>query len=227
MVGGVGVLHECTALRDRAPVFRDRRYAGRVLAELLGARVGPGARLLAIPAGGVPVAVALVESTGLPLDVAVVSKVTLPWNPEAGYGAVAFDGTMELNRPLIANLGLDDDTVQAGIAETRAKVARRVQSFRPMGNLSGAHVVLVDDGLASGFTMRTAVDAVRRTGAGRISVAVPTGSMRAIRRLASRVDEVFCANVRTGTSFAVADAYEVWRDVPEAEAVELLGSARG
>ena len=98
------MVHECAELRDRAPVFRDRRDTGRVLAELLEAWVGPKGRLLAIPAGGVPVAVALGEATGLPVGVAVVSKVTLPWNTEAGYGAVAFDGTVNLNRALIAEL---------------------------------------------------------------------------------------------------------------------------
>ena len=203
-------------------MFQDRRDAGRALAELLEARVGPEARLLAIPAGGVPVAIALGEATGLRVGVAVVSKVTLPWNQEAGYGAVAFDGTVNLNHVLIAELDLDEDTVHASVAATREKVARRVLSFPEANDLSGLEAVLVDDGLASGFTMRTAVDAVRKAGAARISVAVPTGSARAIEDLESRVDDVFCANVRTGTRFAVAEAYEVWSDVPELEAVELL-----
>jgi len=218
------VIHECEALRDRAPVFRDRRDAGRALAELLGARLGPETRLLAIPAGGVPVAVALAEAQGLRVRVAVVSKVTLPWNTEAGYGAVAFDGSVQLNDALIAEFGLEEETVRAGVEATREKVARRVQSFPSPGELSGAEAVLVDDGLASGFTMRTAVEAVRKAGATRVVVAIPTGSLRAVRDLASRVDDVFCANVRTGPSFAVADAYEQWRDVPEAEAVALLAS---
>lgn len=220
------MIHECDSLRDLAPVFRDRREAGRALAELVDARVGPRTLLLAIPAGGVPVAVALAEVKGLAVGVAVVSKVTLPWNTEAGYGAVAFDGTVKLNRALISDLGLAEETVRAGVAATREKVARRVRRFPAVPDLAHADVVLVDDGLASGFTMRTAVDAVRDAGAARIAVAVPTGSIRSARELASRVDDVFCANVRTGASFAVAEAYEHWRDVPEAEAVALLRSAR-
>jgi predicted phosphoribosyltransferase len=206
-------------------VFRDRRDAGRALAELLDGRVGANAWLLAIPAGGVPVAVALSEALALAVGVAVVSKVTLPWNSEAGYGAVAFDGSVELNRRLIEDLCLDEETVRAGVAATREKVARRVRAFRALPDLSGAEIVLVDDGLASGFTMRVAVTAVRGAGAARIAVAVPTGSLRAVEDLASRVDDVFCANARGGASFAVADAYERWRDVPEAEAVELMRSA--
>jgi predicted phosphoribosyltransferase len=221
------MIHECAELRDRAPVFSDRRHAGRVLARLVGTHVGPQARVLAIPAGGVPVAVALAEATGLRVGVAVVSKVTLPWNTEVGYGAVAFDGSVRLNQPLLRELGLDAETVSAGLEATRAKVARRVESFPAPGDLAGAEVVLVDDGLASGFTMRTAIDAVRNAGASRIAVAVPTGSIRAVRDLAPRVDELFCANLRTGLRFAVADAYEEWCDVPEAEAIALLRTHSG
>ena len=221
------MIHECKTLRDRAPVFRDRRDAGRALAGLLGERVAADTRLLAIPAGGVPVAVAIAEAMALPVGAAVVSKVTLPWNAEAGYGAVAFDGSVHLNRRLIAELGLDEDTVRAGVAATREKVARRIRAFPDLPDLSGVEVVLVDDGLASGFTMRAAVTAVRGVGAARVSVAVPTGSERAVVELASQVDDVFCANVRCGARFAVADAYQRWRDVPEAEAVALLRDVPG
>jgi len=221
------VIHECEDLRDRSPVFMDRRDAGGVLAELLSGNIGAEARLLGIPAGGVPVAVAVAEALGLRLGVAVVSKVTLPWNTEAGYGAVAFDGTVKLNHPLIAKLGLDEATVQAGVRATREKVERRARSFPAPGDLSQLEVVLVDDGLASGFTMRTAVEAVREAGAARTVVAVPTGSIRAARDLATQVDDVFCANIRTGMRFAVADAYQIWRDVPEIEAVRLVAARLG
>jgi predicted phosphoribosyltransferase len=218
------VIHESAALRDRAPVFRDREAAGRALADLLGPRLGSDTRILAIPAGGVPVAVALARRQRLRVGVAVVSKLTPPWNTEVGYGAVAFDGSVSLNQPLIDRLGLDEEAVAEGIAATRSRVARRVRALPPLGDLAGADVLLVDDGIASGFTLATAVAAVRRAGAARVRAAVPTGSLRALSELASRVDDVFCANVRTGASFAVADAYERWYDVPEAEALELLVS---
>jgi predicted phosphoribosyltransferase len=153
--------------------------------------------------------------------VAVVSKITLPWNTEVGYGAVAFDGTTLLNEALAADLGLAGEVVRRGIEETRAKVARRVAELRGAQfalDLSGRCAVVVDDGLASGFTMRTAVEALRRCGASRLLVAVPTGSLRAVERLAPEVDDLYCANVRAGHRFAVADAYEAWRDVGEDEA---------
>jgi len=221
------VIVERAELRDRAPVFRDRAEAGRVLAELLDGRVSPESHVLAIPAGGVPVAVALARALGLPVAAAVVSKVTLPWNSEVGYGAVAFDQSVLLNRPLVEQLDLDAETVRTGVAETRAKVARRSRSFPADPALAGAEVVLVDDGLASGFTLRAAVEAVRGAGAARVVVAVPTGSLRSVSDLAERVDAVVCANVRTGARFAVADAYERWCDVPEAEAAALLRRPSG
>lgn len=227
-----GRLREHAGLRDRTDVFADRTAAGRALAELLRASFVEPPRLLAIPAGGVPVAVAVARELGWPLDVAPVSKITLPWNTESGYGAVAFDGSVLLNGALVRECGLTAAQVEHGIAATRAKVARRVARLRgdrgPL-ELADASVVLVDDGLASGFTMRAAVEACRRAGAAQVAVAVPTGHARAVERLLEDVDLLVCANVRGGPSFAVADAYERWSDVPEAEAelaLERVGRRR-
>jgi predicted phosphoribosyltransferase len=219
------VVHEHAELRDRVHVFRDRAHAGEVMAEMTGALRGSETTVLAVPAGGLPVAAAVAGGLGLPLDVAVVSKITLPWNTEVGYGAVAFDGTTRLNDALVADLGLAENVVRRGIEETRAKVARRVAELRgaqPALDLSGRCAVVVDDGLASGFTMGTAVEALGKCGASRLLVAVPTGSLRAVERLAPEVDDLYCANVRGGYRFAVADAYEAWRDVGEDEARAIL-----
>jgi predicted phosphoribosyltransferase len=221
-------LHELPGLHARTRVFRDRHDAGRVLAGMLAGALPAGTVIYAVPAGGLPVAVEIARSLGLRLDVAVVSKILLPWDTESGYGAVAFDGSVRLNEALVGALGLDGATVAEGIAATRAKVDRRVRLFR--GADGGAApgpgpALLVDDGLASGFTMRTAVEAVRRAGASAVAVAVPTAHLGAARSLAGVVDELWCANVREGGSFAVADAYRSWRDVPEAEALALFRGA--
>ena len=182
------------------------------------------ALVLAIPAGGVPVAAAIAEQLQIPLDVAVVSKITLPWNTEAGYGAVAFDGTRRLNADLLPRLGLTEEQIQQGIDETTQKVLRRVKRFRgdqPFPDLTKRQIILVDDGLASGFTMLVAVEALHKAGAQRICVAVPTGHKSALQRMAQQVEAVYCANSRTGFSFAVADAYELWTDVAEPEAIAI------
>ena len=218
-------LRDLPELRDRKGVFRDRADAGRLLAALLEEYRGSTALVLAVPAGGVPVALPLAAALGLPLEVAVVSKITLPWNTEAGYGAVAFDGTVRLNQALIARVGLSPEEVEEGIAVTRRKVERRVAAFREGRQppaLEGRTAILVDDGLASGFTMAVALEAVRGSGAREVAVAVPTGHLEALQRLAPAADRLFCANVRRGASFAVAEAYLAWTDVAEDEALRLL-----
>jgi predicted phosphoribosyltransferase len=216
-------------LRDRVGIFRDRGQAGRVLARMLEGKLPPGARLLAIPAGGVPVAAAMARALRLPLDVAVVSKITPSWNTEVGYGAVAFDGRIRLDEEMAEALGIDGAEARAGTERTAARVRRRVERLRGgRGALvaPGDTVVLVDDGLASGFTMLTAIDAVRDAGASRVLVAVPTGSRRAVERVSRSADEVHCANVRGGARFAVADAYQEWSDVDDATLVAILDAAR-
>lgn len=221
----MGKLVEDPALRDRLRVFRDRTAAGEALAGLLRTLSLETPLLLAIPAGGVPVAVAVRRTLGWPLDVAVVSKLTLPWNKEAGFGALAFDGSVLLHDELIRQVALSPADVTAAIASTRRKVERRAQRLRANRGelvLDGKTAVLVDDGLASGFTMKAAVTACRALGAKSIVAATPTAHDAAIERVLAEVSYVACPNVRSGPSFAVADAYDVWRDVPEVEAELIL-----
>jgi predicted phosphoribosyltransferase len=219
------MVSELRELRDRSPVFRDRNHAGEVLASMLRDALPAGARILAIPAGGVPVAATLARALSLPLDVAVVSKITPSWNTEVGYGAVAFDGRVRVDAGARARLRVGEREAERDAQRAVAKVRRRVEALRAgRGPLlvPGDTVVLVDDGLASGLTMETAVESVREAGAGRVVVAVPTGSADAVERLAAAADEVFCANVRGGPVFAVADAYESWSDVEEGSLPGLL-----
>jgi predicted phosphoribosyltransferase len=212
-------------LRDRIAVFRDRDHGGEILAKMLKDHTGGDATVMAIPAGGVPVAKVMAERLHLPLYLAVVSKITLPWNTEAGYGAVAFDGTVRLNDNLVARFGLTKEQIQEGIAKTSQKVAKRVKTLWGAGTwpgFSGQEAILVDDGLASGFTVLVAIEALKKTGIGSLNIAVPTGYESSIRRIASEVDTLYCANIRGGFSFAVADAYVKWSDVGEGEVANLL-----
>ena len=191
------------------------------------------AMVFAIPAGGVPVAATLAEKLNLSLDVAVVSKITLPWNTEAGFGAVAFDGTVRLNNQMLGHAGLSEEEVQRRIELTTTKVQRRFKELRGdelMPDLTGRKVFLVDDGIASGFTFRVAVEALKKHGTDEIMAAVPTGHKQALQDLAAEVEAVYCANVRGGWSFAVAGAYRRWSDVDEAQVLEILkrfSSGRG
>jgi predicted phosphoribosyltransferase len=197
-------------------VFSDRTHAGEVLAGMLEDKVDDNSILLAIPAGGVPVAKAVSEKLGLESDVLVVSKITLPWNTEAGYGAIAFDGSMRLNEMLLARLNLSGSQIQEGIAKTRDKVNRRARELRgnkPFPGLEDKTVIIIDDGLASGFTMFCAIDAVKKAGAQKIIVAVPTAHRQAAEAVSEMVDILYCPNIRSGRSFAVAEAYQRWSDV--------------
>jgi len=212
-------------LRDRVSVFHDRVHAGKTVARMLSEYKQTNAHVLGIPAGGIPVAVEIAEELNLSLDVAVVSKITLPWNTEAGYGAVAFDGTVRLNQQLVAGLKLSESDIKQGIEDTSRKVAMRVKTFRgeqSFPDVSSAPVILVDDGLASGFTMLVGVEALRRAGATDIIVAVPTGHDNSVRMTAAHVEQLYCANIRHRMNFAVADAYEKWSDVSDEEVMQLL-----
>ena len=223
-----GKIIELPGLRDRLQVFRDRTHAGEILAGMLEDYRSSQTLVMAIPAGGIPVAAALARMLILPLDVAVVSKITLPWNTEVGYGAVAFDGTTRLNRDLLPRLRLSEQEIEAGKAATAGKVEGRVDRFRgsrPYPDFTKEKVILVDDGLASGFTLLVGVEALKKSGAREIIVAVPTGSSSTVQRVAAEVNSLYCANIRGGWSFAVADAYERWTDVAEEEALRIYKAA--
>jgi len=216
---------DLTEMREQTHVFQDRIHAGQVLARMLSTDDEQAGIIMAIPAGGVPVGAVMAEELGFDLDVAVVSKTTLPWNTEAGYGAVAFDGTVKLNEDLIRRVSLTPGDVKKGIEKTTAKVLRRVATLRgrhPFPDLVNRSVILVDDGLASGFTMRVAVSALRNAGADRIIVAVPTGHRHSVEIIAQEVEKLYCANIRGGYSYAVASAYRHWSDVAEEDVVKLM-----
>jgi len=214
------------AYRDKDLVFKDRLHAGALLADKLRPLLADREfRLLAVPAGGVAVGYAVSQKLKIPLDVAVVRKIQIPWNTEAGFGAVTWDGRVLLNELLIAQLGLSTEAVEQCISRTRELVRQRVQTFggnRPFPRLNGKTAILVDDGLASGFTMLAAVESIRTQSPEKIVLAVPTASAGAIEFLAPSVDELVCLNVRRGPIFAVADAYEKWYDLSDDEVLEFL-----
>jgi predicted phosphoribosyltransferase len=224
-----GNVTDIVEFRDRIHIFRDRGHAGEILTGMLDSYKSMAALVLAIPAGGVPVASVIARELDLPLDVVVVSKITLPWNTEAGYGAVAFDGTVLLNERLLLRLGLSEEEIQEGIERTSSKVARRVTGLRgerPFPDLRRQSAILVDDGLASGFTLLTGIKALREAEADRIIVVIPTGHWDSVEMIAPRVDAVFCANIRRGWSFAVADAYQQWSDVSDEDVAAIMAGLK-
>ncbi len=217
-------------LTNQVYVFRDRFDAGLVLAEMMRPSYErrPETLILAIPAGGVPVGLVLAKELVLPFDLIIVRKIHFPDNPEAGFGAITSEGDVLLNEELVAYTGLSEEVIARQIALEKRDLAERERLFRagrPFPDLKGKTVILVDDGLASGYTMMAAVKTVSRRGAEKIVVAVPTASQRAIEKLSPLVDEIYCPNLRTGAFFAVADAYRHWYDLSREEVLRLLREA--
>lgn len=216
-------------LRGRVHVFDNRFHAGELLAEKLGRYRSKGdALVLAIPAGGVQVGFIVAERLGVPLDVVVTMKLHIPWNREAGFGAVSWDGLVLLNEPLVAALGLTRGNVDRCVAEEAEVIERRLKRFRgdrPFPDLTGKTALVVDDGLASGFSMLATLKALRRGGVGELVVAVPTAPESALGLVRPHTDVIYCLNVRSGPFFAVADAYRVWYDLEDEEVVVLLRRA--
>ncbi|MDI6896617.1 phosphoribosyltransferase, partial [Methanocella conradii] len=196
-------------------IFKDRRDAGRMLAEhLVGYR--HNSIILAIPRGGVPVGYEVSRRLGVPLDLIVPRKLPIPSDPEAGFGAVAPDGTVVLNERLVAYLGLSVKDIERIVEEVLKEVRRRIREYRgdrPLPDLKGKNVIIVDDGLASGYTMIAAVRAVRKERPRRVIVAVPCSPETSVERLEKEADEVICLRVQRYGPFAVASHYEKFPDL--------------
>jgi len=211
---------------DRRDVpFADRSSAGKELAAHLRRYAGRSdVIVLGLPRGGVPVAATVAGALGVPLDVFTVRKLGVPGHRELAMGAIASGGARILNHSLIAELGLSEAAVGRVIAEEERELARREQAFRagraPL-SVAGLIAVLVDDGLATGSTMRVAVEAIRDLGPSRVVVAVPVGSAEACRRLERVADEVICPRV-PARFVAVGQWYVDFSDTPDAEVMALL-----
>ncbi len=223
----MGRIIENPALRERVHVFVDRLDAADALAALMARdfRGAPDAVLLAIPAGGIPVGLALADRLELPFDLLFVRKLHMPDNPETGFGAISEHGEVLLNEQLARYL--DEETIRRVIAEEKRALAERIRLLRdgraPL-DIRDKTAIIVDDGLASGFTMLVAIREVLRRGARQVVVAVPTASARAVELVAPEVAALYVANVRSSPYFAVAEAYTAWRDISLNEAAALLRS---
>ena len=213
-------------LRERLHVFRDRFHAGKLLAKMIQKHVPlENAILLAIPAGGVPIGYEVSKELKLPMDVIIVRKIQIPWDPEAGFGAISWDGEVTLNEQLVDQLKLTHDDIKNSIAKTMKTIQARVKKFRkdkPMPDIRNKIIIIVDDGLASGYTMLAAVRSIRKREPKRIVVAAPTASINAVKLLSKEADDLLCLNIRSSPVFAVADAYQKWHDLTDEEAATLL-----
>ena len=205
--------------------FRDRREAGRLLAQKLAAYANrPDVVVLALPRGGVPVAYEVARALGAPLDVFVVRKLGVPGHEELAMGAVATGGARVLNEQIVRELHIPEYVIDRIEAEQREELARRERVYRggrPPLQVSGRTAIVADDGLATGATMRAAVKALRQLQPERIIVAVPTASPETCEELKAEVDEVVCA-ITPEPFYAVGYWYDNFTQATDQEVRELL-----
>jgi putative phosphoribosyl transferase len=206
-------------------VFRDRAEAGRLLAEQLAAYSGRrDVLVLALPRGGVPVAYEVARALGAPLDVFVVRKLGVPGHEELAMGAIASGGVCVLNDDVVQALRIPHRVIEAVVARELLELERREWTYRgdrPAPDLQGRTVILVDDGLATGSTMRVAVAALRRLGPARIVVAVPTAAPAACDEFRHEADECVC-EITPDPFYAVGLWYEDFSQTTDDEVREFL-----
>lgn len=210
-------------------MFQDRAEAGRILAERLAG--GPGERsvILALPRGGVPVGFEIARALGAPLDLVLVRKIGAPFQQELAIGAVVDGEQPEIVRESerIAEFGLSEAYIEAEAARQFQEIARRRAAYlggrRPVG-IAGRTVVLVDDGIATGATMRAALRAVRRRAPARLILAVPVAAPETVEALRPEVDEVICLEMPEPL-VAIGLHYRDFRQLDDGEVVALLDRA--
>ena len=208
-------------------IFRDRRDAGRRLAQRLSGHAGDDAVVLALPRGGVPVGYEVARALGAPLDVFVVRKLGVPGRGELAMGAIASGGVRVVNRDVVDGLGIPAHVIDRVAVEEEAELARREAAYRgfrlPL-DVRDRTVVLVDDGLATGSSMRAATHALRKRGPRRIVVAVPVAAPATCEELRQDVDAIVCAE--TPELFqAVGQFYEDFSQTSDDEVRGLLQDA--
>jgi putative phosphoribosyl transferase len=212
-------------LRNKSFVFEDRTDAGRRLSQFLSEYKGSDSIIFAIPSGGVPVGKEIKDALSLNLDLLIVRKIQIPWNPEAGFGAVNLDGYVIFNEPLLYSLELPENIINAQIEKTKDILKKRNELFRksrPFPSLKNKTTIIVDDGLASGYTMIAATEFVKKRNPSKIIIAVPTGSYETVRKISPLADYLYCLNIRKGYPYAVAEAYTNWYDLSDEEVLIIL-----
>lgn len=210
--------------------FEDRRQAGRLLAEALAGYRGRGDLLvLGLPRGGLPVAAEVARALGAPLDLILVRKLGVPGHEELAMGAIASGGGEVLNDDVVRQLGISQAAIDEVAGEEWRELARRERRYRgerEWPRIRDRCVVLVDDGVATGATMRAAVHAVRDAGAAEVVVAVPVAPPDTVDRLRGAADDVVC--VATPEPFmGVGQWYRDFRQTTDQEVVDILEAARG
>lgn len=207
------------------PQFRDRRDGGKKLAHFV--KDLEFDYVAAIPRGGIAVGVEVSRNRDKPLLVIGVRKIPIPWSPEAGFGAVAEDGSTFINERIFDHLGLSIQETEELAEEVRKEVERRVETYREesLPDLSGKAVLLVDDGFASGYTAIAAIELLKNKGA-TVYAAAPCSPSDTVKLLEGYADKVMVISEQKWGSFAVASYYQEFSDLSDEEVVEMLSELK-
>ena len=210
-------------------IFKDRRDAGLRLAAKLQHVKDERPVVLALPRGGVPVGFEIARALDAPLDLLLVRKIGVPWQPELALGAVT-DGAEPqtfIDRDLAAALAIPDDYIEQETARQVTELERRRRAYcadRPPLDIAGRTAIVVDDGIATGATMRVALQAARRRNPARLVLAAPVAAPDTIAKLRPLADEVVCVDTPEGLG-AIGFYYADFHQVSDAEVTEILGRA--
>ncbi len=208
-----------------APVFENRYDAGQKLAEKLTEFSRSSPVVLAIPNGGAAVALGVALAVGADFDLVISRKIPLPLSPEGGFGSVTDDGTIILDEAMIKHAGLTRQQIDYQVNQVRANIKQRSLLYhrdrRPL-SVANRTVIIVDDGFASGYTMKAAIASLRKRRPAKIIAAVPVGPERVVNEMRTVADRVVTCVVGTNPEFYVADYYRTWYDTTDNEVLTCL-----
>ena len=210
-------------------IYENRQEAGKVLAEALKNKIhyDDNPIIIAIPRGGIPVAFEVSKALKVPMTVVVSRKLGLPWNEEAGFGAIDPDGDVYLDQNLLNHAKLDKEVISEISKRELSKLREREKKLAPRGypDLKKREVIIVDDGIATGYTAIATAGFTRKRGAKRITVAVPVCPRETSAVFKGKADEFLCVSPSSEFSFAVGMFYKDFRQITDQEAVEYIQKA--
>jgi len=212
-------------LSAAAPIFENRYDAGRQLAEKLAEYSNKSVVVLGIPNGGIAVALSVALALNADLDLVISRKIPLPLSPEGGFGSVTDDGTIIYNEEVVKTAGLSQQQINYQVSQVRSDIRNRSLLYhrdKPPLAIAGRTVIIVDDGLASGYTMRAAVESLRHRKPEKIIAAVPVGPEHVVKELEAVADRVVTCAVSSAPRFYVADYYRYWHEITDSEVLHCL-----
>jgi len=212
-------------MSDWEMLFKDRTEAGKILGGRLREYQGRNALILALPRGGVPVAAAVATALNAELDVVITRKIGAPGNPELAIGAVTGDGTVLLNDSLVSSLGVEKDFIDLKVKQAESEIQeyiRRYRGERPVPKVAGRIVLIVDDGIATGYTVMAAAEAILRKGPEELVIAVPVAPRESVYELEQATGCQVITVAQPSFFVAVGQFYEDFKQVSDEEVRNIL-----